>query len=165
VHGEHLCASWARETSGSAIALRFHNVYGAGMPRGTPYAGVAALFRSAIEQGRAPRVFEDGRQRRDFVHVDDVAAAVVAALDADAAARTLRPYNVGSGRVTTVGEVARALSQVMSGPAPVTTGEFRLGDVRHVTASSERIRRELGWSARRGLADGLAALVAVPPSA
>ncbi len=162
VHGEHLSSAWARETDGAAIALRFHNVYGAGMPRGTPYAGVAALFRSAIEAGLGPTVLEDGRQRRDFVHVDDVAAAVLAALSADPVPSRLRAFNVGSGRVTTIGEVAQALSDVMSGPVPVTTGGYRLGDVRHVTASSDLIREELGWSARTPLEDGLSDLVSSP---
>ena len=66
---EHLAAAWARMTGGSAVALRYHNVYGPRMPRDTPYSGVAAIFRSALEAGRAPQVFEDGQQRRDFVHV------------------------------------------------------------------------------------------------
>jgi len=77
---EHLASSWSRSTGGTAALLRYHNVYGPGLPAGTPYAGVAALFLDALEQGRAPRVFEDGRQRRDFVHVDDVAAANLAAV-------------------------------------------------------------------------------------
>ena len=76
---EHLAASWARSTGGSAIALRYHNVYGPRMPRDTPYAGVASLFRSALARGEAPRVFEDGAQRRSFIHVRDVAAANIAA--------------------------------------------------------------------------------------
>ncbi|MGO4757261.1 NAD-dependent epimerase/dehydratase family protein, partial [Streptomyces sp. 2MCAF27] len=79
---EHLAAAWARATGGAAVSLRYHNVYGPGMPRDTPYAGVASFFRSALARGEAPRVFEDGRQRRDFVHVRDVAAANVAALEA-----------------------------------------------------------------------------------
>ena len=66
---EHLVGSWARTTEGHAAALRYHNVYGPGMPRDTPYAGVASFFRSSLEAGRAPRVYEDGAQRRDFVHV------------------------------------------------------------------------------------------------
>ena len=76
---EHLVSSWARTTGGHAAALRYHNVYGPGMPRDTPYAGVASFFRSALGAGRAPRVFEDGAQRRDFVHVRDIAAATAAA--------------------------------------------------------------------------------------
>ncbi|MBK3637307.1 NAD-dependent epimerase/dehydratase family protein, partial [Streptomyces sp. MBT97] len=86
---EHLAAAWARSTGGTAVSLRYHNVYGPRMPRDTPYAGVASFFRSALARGEAPRVFEDGRQRRDFVHVRDVADANVAALEAGAAGGTL----------------------------------------------------------------------------
>ncbi|MGW1273838.1 NAD-dependent epimerase/dehydratase family protein, partial [Streptomyces sp. NPDC002491] len=103
---EHLAAAWARSTGGSAVSLRYHNVYGPRMPRDTPYAGVASFFRSALARGEAPRVFEDGMQRRDFVHVRDVAAANAAALEADAAAGALTAYNTGSGEPHTVGEMA-----------------------------------------------------------
>jgi dTDP-L-rhamnose 4-epimerase len=139
---EHLTGSWARATAGQAVALRYHNVYGPGMPRDTPYAGVASFFRSALAAGRAPRVFEDGAQRRDFVHVRDVADATVAALDAltgtgvPGGPGVLRAYNVGSGTPRTVGQLASALADAYGGPDPVTTGDYRLGDVRHVTASS-----------------------------
>ena len=145
---EHLASSWTRATGGVAAALRYHNVYGPGMPQNTPYAGVASLFRSAIERGEAPRVFEDGRQRRDFVHVRDVASANMVALQwsAEAAAGTFRAFNVGSGEVHTIGEVAEQLSRASGGLAPVVTGEYRLGDVRHITASSERLRSELDWA-------------------
>jgi dTDP-L-rhamnose 4-epimerase len=163
---EHLAASWARVAGGAVAALRYHNVYGARMPRDTPYAGVASLFRSALARGEAPRVFEDGGQRRDFVDVRDVAAANLAALDAVAAgtvpAGALRAYNVGSGVPHTVGELAAALAAATGGPAPVVTGDYRLGDVRHVTASSARAREELGWSARVGFGAGLAAFAAAP---
>ena len=139
--------AWTRETGGRAAALRYHNVYGPGMPQSTPYAGVAALFRSALEAGRAPRVFEDGRQRRDFVHVDDIAEANVRAVEwtARQPAGSFRAFNVGSGDVRTIGDLALTLSRSLGGPHPVVTGEFRLGDVRHITASSARLRDELGW--------------------
>src|SRR5690349_21151417 len=101
---EHLAAAWANAIDGSVVALRYHNVYGPGMPRDTPYSGVAAIFRSALEVGRAPAVFEDGGQRRDFVHVHDVARANVLAVAAGL--RGFRPYNVASGRVATVGAMA-----------------------------------------------------------
>lgn len=155
---EHLAAAWARATGGRAVSLRYHNVYGDGMPRDTPYAGVASFFRSALERGEAPRVYEDGAQRRDFVHVDDVAAANVVALEAldDLPGGGLRAYNTGSGQPHTVGEMAHALAEAFGGPEPVVTGEYRLGDVRHITASSERFRRELGWSARVPFAEGMA---------
>jgi dTDP-L-rhamnose 4-epimerase len=146
---EHLAAAWARQCGGSVVALRYHNVYGPGMPRDTPYSGVAAIFRSALEAGCAPQVFEDGGQRRDFVHVRDVAAANVAALTATGAAGAgLRAYNIASGRTTTVGELAAALAGALGGPAPQVTGEFRLGDVRHVVASPARAAAELGFRAR-----------------
>ncbi|MFD6432587.1 NAD-dependent epimerase/dehydratase family protein [Streptomyces venezuelae] len=157
---EHLAAAWARSTDGSAISLRYHNVYGPRMPRDTPYAGVASFFRSALARGEAPRVFEDGAQRRDFVHVRDVAAANVAALEATSAGGALRVYNIGSGEPHTVGEMARALGAAYGGPAPVVTGEYRLGDVRHITADSSRLRSDLGCKPEIGFQEGMAEFAA-----
>ncbi|MCU1482787.1 MAG: NAD-dependent dehydratase [Subtercola sp.] len=164
---EHLASAWARSTGGRVIALRYHNVYGPGMPQNTPYAGVASLFRSALERGEAPRVFEDGGQRRDFVHVRDVAGANLAAIDATNAADSadaagFRAYNVGSGDVHTIGDLASALSRFAGGPEPVFTGEFRLGDVRHITASSERLRSELGWRPTMSFDDGMREFATAP---
>ncbi|MDY7089614.1 MAG: NAD-dependent epimerase/dehydratase family protein [Actinomycetota bacterium] len=159
---EHLSAAWARQTGGSVVALRYHNVYGPGMPRDTPYSGVAAIFRSALAGGRAPRVFEDGGQRRDFVHVHDVATANLAALTATEHGSGWRAYNVASGRPATIGEMAAELSRAAGGPAPVVTGEFRLGDVRHVVASAARAEAELGFRAAIGLADGVADFAHAP---
>ena len=161
---EHLAASWARVTGGTVAALRYHNVYGPRMPQNTPYAGVASLFRSALARGEAPRVFEDGRQRRDFVDVRDVAAANLAALsEVDAVpAGSLRPFNVGSGHPHTVGEMATALAAACGGKPPEITGEYRLGDVRHVTASSARAADELGWSAEIEFTAGMAEFAAAP---
>ena len=95
---EHLAAAWARATGGRALSLRYHNVYGPGMPRDTPYAGVASFFRSALARGEAPRVFEDGRQRRDFVHVRDVAGANVVALEALSGRDAGRAHRVQHGQ-------------------------------------------------------------------
>lgn len=161
---EGYAATWAHATGAAALAMRFHNVYGPGMPVDTPYAGVAAVFRSMLRAGRAPQVHEDGAQRRDFVHVRDVAAAVAAAVRVDSlpggapgrALPAFRAYNVGSGRITTVGQLAAGLAEAMAGPAPVVTGQYRGGDVRHITASSDRLVAELGWEPRVTLAAGLA---------
>ncbi|MGA5147531.1 NAD-dependent epimerase/dehydratase family protein [Streptomyces griseoincarnatus] len=152
---EHLAAAWARATGGSAVSLRYHNVYGPGMPRDTPYAGVASFFRSALARGEAPRVFEDGGQRRDFVHVRDVASANVAALEADPPAGALTAYNTGSGTPHTVGEMAQALAEAHGGPSPVVTGDYRLGDVRHITADSTRLRTALGWKPEITFEEGM----------
>jgi dTDP-L-rhamnose 4-epimerase len=155
---EHLAASWARVTGGSVAAMRYHNVYGPGMPRDTPYAGVAAIFLSSLRSGNAPRVFEDGGMRRDFVHVRDVASATVTALEQHTDG--VRAFNVGSGTPRTVGDMAGELARALAGPAPVITGEYRLGDVRHITADSSRLRTELGWAPAVEFADGIAELAA-----
>jgi dTDP-L-rhamnose 4-epimerase len=158
VHQEHLCACFARETGATTIALRYHNVYGPRMPRDTPYTGVAAIFRSALAAGEAPQVFEDGRQRRDFVHVRDVARANLLALTApDPVPATA---NVASGTTRTVGDLASELHRAAGNgtPPPSVTGGYRLGDVRHVFASAELAARELGFRAEVPFADGLAEL-------
>lgn len=155
---EFYASNWARVTGGSVDVLRYHNVYGPGMPRDTPYAGVAAIFTSALRRGEAPKVFEDGRQRRDFVHVRDVAAATVLACERHASG--VRAFNVGSGTPRTVGDMARALSDALRGPEPVVTGTYRLGDVRHITADSSRLRQELAWGPRVDFAEGMAELAA-----
>ncbi|MCW2496191.1 NAD-dependent epimerase/dehydratase family protein [Jatrophihabitans sp.] len=141
---EQFAASWARATGSSVASLRYHNVYGPGLPRDTPYAGVAAIFLSALERGDAPRVYEDGRQRRDFVHVTDVARATVAAVEQHDTG-TLA-YNVGSGTPRTIGEMAAALARSVGGSEPIVTGSYRLGDVRHITADSASVRAALGWA-------------------
>jgi dTDP-L-rhamnose 4-epimerase len=153
---ELYAANWARVTGGSVAALRYHNVYGPGMPRNTPYAGVAAIFTSALRRGEAPTVFEDGRQRRDFVHVRDVAAATV--LAGERHRQGVRAFNVGSGTPRTVGDMAEALAKTLKGSNPVVTGQYRLGDVRHITADSSRLRTELDWQPQVDFADGMAEL-------
>jgi dTDP-L-rhamnose 4-epimerase len=163
---EHLAANWARLTGGTCVALRYHNVYGPRMPRDTPYSGVAAIFRSALENGVPPRVFEDGRQLRDFVHVRDVAAANVLALEACSSsvpAGTPRAYNVASGTPRTVGAMASALADAFGGGVtPKVTGEYRLGDVRHIVASPEAAARELGYRPAVDFTDGVAEFASAP---
>ena len=106
---EQLAAVWAGITGGIAVALRYHNVYGPRMPRDTPYAGVAAIFRSALETGQAPRVFEDGAQQRDFVHVDGRRGGEPGRSAAGQPGR-LHAYNIASGEPHTIWEMASALA-------------------------------------------------------
>jgi dTDP-L-rhamnose 4-epimerase len=152
---EHLCRVYGWQTGVPVTALRYHNVYGPRMPRDTPYAGVASIFRSAYAAGSVPRVFEDGCQRRDFVHARDVAAANVAALTADEPAPGV--FNVASGQPHTVAEMASALGAAFGAQAaaPRVTGEHRLGDVRHVFAAADKARHELGFVARVDFAAGM----------
>ena len=158
---EHLTAAWARQTGGGVWALRYHNVYGPRMPSGTPYAGVASLFRSALQRGEAPLVMEDGRQLRDFVHVTDVAAANALAVEAEAPSE-LEAVNVCSGQPHTIGELADELSHACGGPAPRVIGGARANDVRHVVADPAKARRVLGFRATVGFSDGIEAFAHDP---
>lgn len=157
---EHYALAWAEATGGGVVALRYHNVYGPNMPRDTPYAGVAAIFRSAIERGEAPRVFEDGGQMRDFVHVDDVAAANAVAVGADRDG--FEAFNVCSGRPVKIAEVASALTNARGGDQPVVTGEYRSGDVRHIVADPKRAADVLGFRAAIAPEDGLGEFAFAP---
>jgi dTDP-L-rhamnose 4-epimerase len=160
LHQEHLAAAFSRETGVPVTALRYHNVYGPRMPRDTPYAGVASIFASALAAGRTPRVFEDGGQLRDFVHVRDVARANVLALTSPAA--IAGTFNVASGTPRTIGAIAAALHAASStgAPAPVTTGDYRLGDVRHVFASTQLAAERLGFRARENFDAGISEFAA-----
>jgi dTDP-L-rhamnose 4-epimerase len=165
LHQEHLCRSWALETGNPVVALRYHNVYGPRMPRDTPYAGVASIFRSALAAGRPPLVFEDGGQTRDFVHVDDVARANVLALAGGGVPPgDFRAFNVASGQPRTVLDMARALAAVdgADGPPPVVTGGWRVGDVRHIVASARRAADGLGFVAEIGFEEGMAEFARAP---
>ncbi len=151
---EHYALAWSESTGGSVVALRYHNVYGPDMPRDTPYSGVAAIFRSALEKGEPPKVFEDGSQMRDFVHVDDVATANVAAVATDRGGFTAA--NVCSGQPISIMEVATTLCEARdSAQTPVVTGQYRSGDVRHIVADSARAADMLGFRAAVKPRDGL----------
>ncbi len=165
LHQEHMCQSFGRERGVAVTALRYHNVYGPRMPRDTPYAGVASIFMSALASGRSPRVYEDGRQLRDFVHVRDVARANVLALTAPSACAGA--FNIASGQPRSIGQMAGALAAAVGpdAPPPLVTGEFRLGDVRHVFASSELAARELGFTAAEDFDEGMREFAAAPQRA
>jgi dTDP-L-rhamnose 4-epimerase len=161
LHQEHLCGLWGRAAGATVVSLRYHNVYGPRMPRDTPYAGVASIFRSALAGGRRALVFEDGGQTRDFVHVRDVARANVLALTADVAPGA---YNIASGTPHTVLDMAVALTDAFGPDAtrPQITGGWRPGDVRHIVASPRRAAEDLGFEAGISFEDGLAEFARAP---
>jgi dTDP-L-rhamnose 4-epimerase len=150
---EHYALAWAESTGGSVTALRYHNVYGPYMPRNTPYSGVAAIFRSELEAGDVPRVFEDGGQMRDFVHVDDVAAANAAAVEANLGGFTA--FNICSGRPISILEVATELCETRGDVPPLVTAQYRSGDVRHIVADPAKASGLLGFQAAVDPRDGL----------
>jgi dTDP-L-rhamnose 4-epimerase len=142
------------------VALRLWNVYGPGQALSNPYTGVLAIFSSRIHNNQPPMIFEDGHQRRDFVHVEDVAQAFVLALDHPNAPGHV--FNVGSGQDRSVREVADLLAKAMNRPdiEPEITGKARIGDIRHCIADIGKIQRELGYAPSRDFSEGLAELAA-----
>ncbi|MEW6471316.1 MAG: NAD-dependent epimerase/dehydratase family protein [Actinomycetota bacterium] len=167
LHQEHLCRLWGRSAGATVVALRYHNVYGPRMPRDTPYAGVASIFRSALAAGRPAVVFEDGGQTRDFVHVRDVARANVLALTADVPSGA---YNVASGTPHTVLDMAQALTDAFGdggdgAPPPEVRGGWRPGDVRHIVASPRRAAEVLGFTAEISFERGMAEFARAPQRA
>ncbi|HET9949313.1 MAG TPA: NAD-dependent epimerase/dehydratase family protein [Longimicrobiales bacterium] len=156
---ERLCLLMGEAYGIPIVALRLFNVYGTRQALSNPYTGVLAIFASRLLNERRPLVFEDGSQRRDFVHVRDVARAFRLALEKpDADGQTL---NVGSGTSYRVREVGERLAQVMGTEiAPDITGEFRVGDIRHCWADPARARDVLGFEASVDFDEGLAELAA-----
>jgi len=159
LHQEHLCNIFGRERGLPVAVLRYHNVYGPRMPRDTPYAGVAGMFRSSLEAGDPPLVFEDGGQLRDFVHVTDVARANIRCLMSECIDGA---FNIASGVPRSVLDMATVLSEAMGGPAPEVTGSFRKGDVRHVFASPAKATGELGFSAAVSFDEGMRGFATEP---
>jgi dTDP-L-rhamnose 4-epimerase len=140
------------------VALRYLNVYGARQALANPYTGVAAIFSARLLGGDRPRVFEDGRQIRDLVHVTDVVAATRAAMDTPGASGGA--FNVATGRRIGIAELAERLCELLApGLEPEITGEFRAGDIRHCFADTARARDVLGFTAQTTLEDGLPGLV------
>ena len=146
---ERLTLTLAPAYGMEGVALRLWNAYGPGQALSNPYTGVLAIFASRLQNRQRPMVFEDGKQRRDFVHVEDVARAFVLALEHPRAAGQV--FNVASGQDRSVTEVATSLARAM-GQAhimPEVTGKTRSGDIRHNIADIGKIRGELGFRTDR----------------
>ena len=155
---ERLTLTLAPAYGMEGAALRLWNVYGPGQALSNPYTGVLAIFASRLLNGQPPMIFEDGRQRRDFVHVSDVARAFLLALDRPAAVGGV--FNIGSGEDRTVQEVAdlQAASMGRADLKAQITHKARIGDIRHCIPDLAKAREELGYEARQDFSQGLAEL-------
>lgn len=151
---EHLCLLFGRTYDVPAVVLRFFNTYGPHQALSNPYTGVAAVFAAELLAGRAPQVFEDGRQLRDLVSVHDVAAACQRALEQPAAGGGI--FNIASGHTLSIAELARQLAGALDiAIEPRITGRFRLGDARHCVADIRAASQRLGYAPQVGLAEGM----------
>jgi dTDP-L-rhamnose 4-epimerase len=156
---ERMCLLFGAAYGVPAVALRLFNVYGPRQSLSNPYTGVLAIFASRLLNGRAPVVYEDGGQRRDFVHVGDVARASRLALERDGADGLA--VNVGSGRSATVLEIATGLADLLGKEVePELPGAFRAGDIRHCFADTSLAREALGFEADVSLEHGMRELAA-----
>ena len=155
---ERLTLTLAPAYGMEGVALRLWNVYGPGQALSNPYTGVLAIFASRLHNGQPPVIFEDGEQRRDFVHAEDVAQAFVLALEHPKAPGGV--FNIGSGEHRTVREVADLLAKAMNRPdlQPEITGKTRAGDIRHCIPDIAKAQAELGFAPSRDFTDGLAEL-------
>lgn len=151
---ERMCLIVGKAYGIPTAALRFFNVFGPNQALSNPYTGVLAIFAARILNGRSPLVFEDGLQRRDFVHVKDVARACVLALESNAEGQS---FNIGSGHSRTILSVADDLARVMnrSDLSPQVTGKYRAGDIRHCFSDIQNSRVNLGFEPRVAFDEGL----------
>ncbi len=151
---ELLLASAAQALGFTAVALRLQNVYGEGQSLQNPYTGIISIFFNRARQGLKLPIYEDGAETRDFVHVDDVTAALAAALTADLPNGGI--FNIGSGVATPVEGLARTLVQAAGFDVPIeVTGQFRVGDIRHNFADISAAREGLGFTPQIDLPTGL----------
>lgn len=156
---EQMCLLIGRAYKIPTVALRFFNVFGTRQSLSNPYTGVLAIFASRFLNDKAPMIFEDGLQKRDFVSVYDIAQACRLALEAPEAAGGI--FNVGSGQQYTIKELAERMARVMGKDdiEPEVTGKYRMGDIRHCFADISVARAVLGYQPKVSLEEGLEELV------
>jgi dTDP-L-rhamnose 4-epimerase len=153
---EHIMSSWATAFSVDLVILRLQNVYGPGQSLVNPYTGIVPLFCRLARQGASIPLYEDGAMLRDFVLIDDVAAAILRAVDIDCPPQ--RPLDVGTGRRTSIADLARQIAALYGAPEPHVCGKYRHGDVRHAVCQLGDTLAQLDWAPRHGLDTGLPAL-------
>jgi dTDP-L-rhamnose 4-epimerase len=155
---EEMVLLFGRTYGTPVVALRYFNIYGTRQALSNPYTGVAAIFGSRLLNNRAPMIFEDGKQMRDFVSVHDVVQANLLAMKSEKA--NGEALNIGSGQPITIQEVASILNEELGKNLPLEiTGKYRAGDIRHCYADISRAREVLGYAPKLGFRDGAAELV------
>jgi dTDP-L-rhamnose 4-epimerase len=154
---EHILGSWTGSHDVALSVLRLQNVYGAGQSLTNPYTGIVSLFSQLARDGRSIPLYEDGDITRDFVYIDDVADALVAAIATPptGAGSRRRTLDVGTGERTTIRDLASAVAAYHSAPEPHVTGQFRDGDVRHAACDVSHTVAHLDWSPRVSLTEGV----------
>jgi dTDP-L-rhamnose 4-epimerase len=157
---ERLCLVAGRAYHIPTVALRFFNVYGSRQALSNPYTGVLAIFASRLLNNNPPMIYEDGRQQRDFVYVDDLVRGCRLAIENDLAADQV--FNIGSGESHTVLEIAQRMADVLGKPhiRPQVVGKYRVGDIRHCFADISRARQVLGYQPQVSLQSGMIQLAA-----
>ena len=150
---EHLLRVWGNALGVEVAVVRLQNVYGPGQSLSNPYTGILSLFARMARGGKSIPLYEDGAVRRDFVLIDDVASAILAAATSDAVSADA--IDIGSGEFQTIGTAASAIASYYGAPDPHVTGQFREGDVRHAWADVTAAREVLGWTPRYDLAQGV----------
>ena len=156
---ERLCLITGRAYNIPVVAMRFFNVYGTRQSLSNPYTGVLAIFASRLLNGNVPLIYEDGKQKRDFINVKDIVRACVLACEKDEAAGQV--FNIGSGKAYHIMDIAENLAGVMgkSSLEAVITSNYRAGDIRHCFADIKKAQRILGFNPTVGLEEGLHELV------
>ncbi|MGN6064821.1 MULTISPECIES: NAD-dependent epimerase/dehydratase family protein [Brevundimonas] len=155
---EEMFLSVGRALRIPTVALRLFNAYGSRQALSNPYTGVAAIFISRLMNDQPPLVFEDGRQMRDFVHVQDVAEAFATVLDDDREIWDV--FNVGSGAPVSINEIAGVLARLLGkNIAPEVLNRYRVGDIRHCFGDISKIERTFGFTPRRSMDEGMEELI------
>lgn len=156
---EHLLSAWAGSHDTALSVLRLQNVYGPRQSLTNPYTGIVSFFSQLAREGRSIPLYEDGMITRDFVYIDDVVSALVAAVDHAPSGEDggFRLADVGSGRATTIRELAEVVAAFHAAPEPHVTGQFRDGDVRHASCAPS-VLGDLDWTPVWSLEDGVSAL-------
>ncbi len=155
---EEMCLTVGRALDIPTVALRLFNAYGSRQALSNPYTGVAAIFIARLLNDEAPLVFEDGEQRRDFVHVKDVARTFAAVLESDQ--RVWEVFNVGSGKAVTINEMARTLARrLRKNIAPQVLNQYRVGDIRHCFADISKLREAFDIVPQHDFEEGMEELI------